>query len=107
MNDKSDPNHRQQQKIITDVISTVVIYAVSGALIIYGGVNVSLNALQCYRGMYTGHWGAAVPFVLLFGLASNHRRNHVVNLASCDSQRKKVSWRLGATCTSPPITLRT
>ncbi len=69
MNNKRDPNPRQKQQQLSSIINMLIIYLISGALIVYGGVNVSLNTLQCYRGMYTNQWAAALPFVLCFGLA--------------------------------------
>lgn len=68
MNDKRDPNHRNAQRQVNDVITTLMVYLISGAMIVYGGVNVSFNTLQWYQGLYTGQWFAALPFVLIFGL---------------------------------------
>jgi TRAP-type C4-dicarboxylate transport system permease small subunit len=68
MNEKRDPNLRKQNQHITSIINALMIYIVSGAMIVYGGVNISLNALQWSRGFYEGQWAAAIPFVLLFGL---------------------------------------
>lgn len=68
MNDQRDPNHRQKTQQISSVITAVMVYLISGCMIVYGGVNVSFNALQGFRGMYTGQWLAAIPFVLIFGV---------------------------------------
>ena len=68
MNDERDPNLRQKTQQINNVITAVMVYVVSGFMIVYGGVNVSFNVLQGFRGMYTGQWTAAIPFVLLFGV---------------------------------------
>ncbi len=58
---------RKQLKKITNGINIALAYLISGALIVYGGVNFSTNILQASRGMYTGQWPVAVPFVLIFG----------------------------------------
>ena len=58
----------QKQKI-SHAINVFFAYLMSGAMIVYGGVNLSLNVLQAQRGMYEGmQWKAAIPLVLIFGL---------------------------------------
>lgn len=67
----SNPNMNSKRKAktkLTHAVNVLFAYLTSGALIVYGGVNLSTNGLQLYRGMYKGQWYAAIPFVLTFGL---------------------------------------
>ena len=62
-------NHERKLKTqIASVVNVIAVYLVSGALIMYGGVNLSLNGMEMYKGMYTGHWWVALPFLVVFGL---------------------------------------
>lgn len=68
MNKKRDPQFRQKQQMFSNVITMLAVYLISGTLIVYGGVNVSINTLGIFRGVYTEQWQAALPFIFLFGL---------------------------------------
>lgn len=68
MSDQRDPNFRNTKNQLNRVITIVMVYLVSGAMIVYGGVNFSFNAIQVFRGLYAGQWLAAIPFVLIFGI---------------------------------------
>lgn len=69
MNDKRKSAPTRPDRKLANKVLVVMVYLASGALIVYGGVNVSMNVLLATRGMYEGQWASALPFVGLFGIA--------------------------------------
>ena len=61
-------SERKVKKQIASIINVIVVYLISGALIMYGGVNLSLNGMEMREGMYTGHWWVSLPFLFCVGL---------------------------------------
>ena len=59
---------RKMKSQIASVVNVVAVYLVSGALIMYGGVNLSLNGMEMYEGLYKGQWWASLPFLLIVGI---------------------------------------
>ena len=59
---------RKVKTQIASVVNAGAVYLVSGALIMYGGVNLSLNGMEMYEGLYEGQWWASLPFLLIVGV---------------------------------------
>jgi len=63
-----NPARKTKSKIAAG-INMVAVYLMSGALIMYGGINLSHNSIEVYTGLYNkGQWTIAIPFLIIFGI---------------------------------------